>query len=151
VSSGALNYGTDNALATGAVVVGTATTSGVFNIGTYSDSVGRFTLTSGSIAMVANSPSQAQLTSTGTILLGTIIERNEKNVRLRTSASDSIEIAQADITSIVSAPSAMPEIAALVMTKTEIRDLVAAVASLRTPPRRNELTQPRALLAPPID
>ena len=86
-----------------------------------------------------------------TILLGTIIERNEKNVRLRTSASDSIEIAQADITSIVSAPSAMPEIAALVMTKTEIRDLVAAVASLRTPPRRNELTQPRALLAPPID
>jgi hypothetical protein len=62
-----------------------------------------------------------------------------------------VEIAQADIQSLVSAPSAMPEIAALVMTKTEIRDLVAAVAALRTVSRRNELTPPRALLAPPTD
>lgn len=87
----------------------------------------------------------------GAVLVGTIIERNEKIVRLRTSATDPVEIAQADIQSLVSAPSAMPEIAALVMTKAEIRDLVAAVAGLRTTTRRNELTPPRALLAPPID
>jgi autotransporter-associated beta strand protein len=71
VGEGTLNYGTDNALASGALVVGTATTSGVFNLGTYSDSVGRITLTSGSLAMVANSPSQAQLVSSGSITLGT--------------------------------------------------------------------------------
>jgi len=71
VSEGKLTYGTDNALATGAVVVGSATTSGVLNLGTYSDSVGRFTLTSGTLAMAANATSQAQLVSTGSILLGT--------------------------------------------------------------------------------
>ena len=37
------------------------------------------------------------------------------------------------------------------MTKAEIRDLVAAVAGLRTTTRRTELTPPRALLAPPTD
>ncbi|MEI7567750.1 MAG: c-type cytochrome, partial [Opitutaceae bacterium] len=87
----------------------------------------------------------------GAVLVGTIIERTEKIVRLRTSATDPVEIAQADIQSLVAAPSAMPEIAALVMTKAEIRDLVAAVAGLRTTARRNELTPLRALLAPPID
>jgi quinoprotein glucose dehydrogenase len=87
----------------------------------------------------------------GAVLVGTIIERDEKIVRLRTSATDPVEIAQADIQSLVSTPSAMPEIAALVMTKTEIRDLVAAVAALRTVSRRTELTPPRALVAPPID
>jgi len=87
----------------------------------------------------------------GAVLVGTIIERTEKIVRLRTSAADPVEITQADIQSLVSAPSAMPEIAALVMTKAEIRDLVAAVAGLRTTARRNELTPPRALLAPPTD
>ncbi len=87
----------------------------------------------------------------GAVLVGTISERDEKIVRLRTSATDPVEIAQADIQSLVSTPSAMPEIAALVMTKTEIRDLVAAVAALRTVSRCTELTPPRALVAPPID
>ena len=45
----------------------------------------------------------------------------------------------------------MPEIAALVLTKAEIRDLVEAVAALRTPPGQNESTTPRALVAPPTD
>ncbi len=87
----------------------------------------------------------------GDVLVGTIVQRNETSVRLRTGATDPIEVAQADITSLVSAPSAMPELATLVMTKAEIRDLVAAVAALRTPPGQMESTGPRALVAPPID
>ena len=42
-------------------------------------------------------------------------------------------IAAADIKSVDSAPSAMPELAAVVLSKSEIRNLVATVASLKTP------------------
>ena len=87
----------------------------------------------------------------GDVLVGTLSQREAQGIRLRSGPGEPVAIALADITSLVSAPSAMPEIAALVMTKAEIRDLVEAVAALRTPPGQNESTTPRALVAPPTD
>ena len=87
----------------------------------------------------------------GEALVGTIVQRNDQGVRLRSGETDVIEIPASDITSVVSAPSAMPELAALVMTKAEIRDLVEAVASLRTPMPKGMSAAPRALRPPPTD
>ena len=70
VAEGKLLYGTSNAIATGGVTVGTGSTSGIFSTGSYSDSIGAFTLTSGTLAMAANATSQAQLISTNVISLG---------------------------------------------------------------------------------
>jgi quinoprotein glucose dehydrogenase len=80
----------------------------------------------------------------GESLVGTLVQRDEKTVRLKTSDS-TIDLPAADIKGIESAPSAMPEIAALVLTKSEIRDLVEAVASLKTPVKPRDQIPLRAL------
>ena len=69
ISDGKLAYGANNAIATGGVTVNGA--NAVLNLGSYSDSVGAFTLTTGTLALAANSTSQAQLISTNAISLGT--------------------------------------------------------------------------------
>ncbi len=81
----------------------------------------------------------------GEAIVGTLAYRDDKLVRLRSGESDVTEIPQADIKSIVSAPSAMPEIAALVLTKAEIRDLVEGLAALKTPFTPNTAATIRAL------
>lgn len=69
----------------------------------------------------------------GTTVVGTLVERGDKGVRVKTGETETTLVAAADIKSVESAPSAMPEIAALVLTKRQIRDLVEAVYSLKAP------------------
>ena len=77
----------------------------------------------------------------GEAIVGTLASRDDQVVRLRSGETEVTEIAQADIQSIVSAPSAMPEIAALVLTKAEIRNLVEGLYSLKEPAKpRDQLT-----------
>jgi len=73
----------------------------------------------------------------GAAVIGTLVKRDEKGVQVKTSDA-TVDIAAADIKSVESAPSAMPELAALVLTKDEIRDLVAAVSTFRTPPTSHD-------------
>ncbi len=87
----------------------------------------------------------------GQAIVGTIVQRDDKGIHLRSGETEVIEIPAADIKSVESAPSAMPELAALVMTKAEIRDLVEAVASLRTAPTKIGAAKPRALTPAPTD
>jgi quinoprotein glucose dehydrogenase len=64
---------------------------------------------------------------------GTLVTRDASGVQVKTGENEVTTIAAADIKNVESAPSAMPELAALVLSKAEIRDLVATVASLKTP------------------
>ncbi|HVZ63812.1 MAG TPA: HEAT repeat domain-containing protein [Lacunisphaera sp.] len=70
----------------------------------------------------------------GSTVAGTVLRRDANSLLLRTGDDATTEVASADIRSVESAPSAMPEIAALVLKKSEIRDLVAALASLTDVP-----------------
>ncbi len=70
--------------------------------------------------------------TSGTPVIGTLVKRDATGVQVKTSDA-TVDIAAADIKNVESAPSAMPELAALVLTKDEIRDLVAAVSTFRTP------------------
>lgn len=77
---------------------------------------------------------------------GTVVRRDAQGIRLKLADGNEVEIPTAEIKSIESAPSAMPEIAALVLTKAEIRDLVEAAMALRAPGRpRTAAAVPRAL------
>ena len=62
ITDGKLVYGTNDALGTGNLTVNGA--NAVLNLGSYSDSIGRFTLTSGTLAMAASNSNTAQLIST---------------------------------------------------------------------------------------
>ena len=68
VSAGTLKYGASDVIKTGGVTVNG--TGAVLDLATYTDSVGAFTLTSGTLKMAANQTGTAQLTSTGTAALG---------------------------------------------------------------------------------
>ena len=68
----------------------------------------------------------------GEALVGTLVRRDDQGLQLKTGDS-TLAIPAADIKGVESAPSAMPEIAALVLTKAEIRDLVEAVVALKAP------------------
>jgi len=81
----------------------------------------------------------------GEAVVGTLAFRDSKTVRLRSGETGMIEIPAAEIKSMETAPSAMPEIAALVMTKGEIRDLVEYVSSLKTPAKPRDKITLRAL------
>ncbi|AOS44504.1 Quinoprotein glucose dehydrogenase B precursor [Lacunisphaera limnophila] len=81
----------------------------------------------------------------GESIVGTLLQRDARGVRLKTAEQDSLEIPAAEVKSVESAPSAMPEIAALVLTKAEIRDLVAGLASLTEPAKPRGQATLRAL------
>ncbi|MDQ5980379.1 MAG: quinoprotein glucose dehydrogenase, partial [Verrucomicrobiota bacterium] len=66
----------------------------------------------------------------GEVVVGTLLSRDTTGVRLKTSDQDALLIPASQVKSVESAPSAMPEIAALVLSKAQIRDLVAGLASL---------------------
>ena len=83
----------------------------------------------------------------GDVVVGTLIQRDDKAVRIRTSENE-VEIPATDLKEVVSAPSAMPEVAAFVLTKSEIRDLVEGLASLKDPINPRNPKPLRALRAP---
>lgn len=69
----------------------------------------------------------------GEAIVGTLEKDDGTTLRLKTGEADAISIPKRDIASLESALSAMPEIAALVLTKAEIRNLIEFVASLKKP------------------
>jgi quinoprotein glucose dehydrogenase len=81
----------------------------------------------------------------GATIVGTLLTRDAAGVRLKTSEQDALLIPAAQVKSVESAPSAMPEIAALVLTKVQIRDLVAGLAALTETPAPREQQPLRAL------
>lgn len=83
-------------------------------------------------------------------VVGTVLQRDATGIRLRTSDSE-ISIPAARIKSVETAPSAMPEIAALVLTKAQIRDLVAGLAALTDVPTPRETAPLRALRPAQLD
>ncbi len=66
-------------------------------------------------------------------LVGIQVSRDDKALKLKTGENEFTDIAAADIKNVEAAPSAMPEVAAYVLTKAQIRDLVEAVSSFKTP------------------
>jgi hypothetical protein len=64
---------------------------------------------------------------------------------VKTGDGEEVSIAAAEVKSVDSAPSAMPEIAAIALTKSQIRDLVAGLAALTEEPESHEKPGLRAL------
>jgi quinoprotein glucose dehydrogenase len=69
----------------------------------------------------------------GEALVGTILHRDAAGLRLKTGENEVTPIPASEIKGVESAPSAMPEIATLVLTKSEIRNLVETLASATEP------------------
>jgi quinoprotein glucose dehydrogenase len=63
-------------------------------------------------------------------VVGTLLNRDDSGVRLKTPDGEEVAIAAAEVKSVESAPSAMPEIAAIALTKAQIRDVIAGLAAL---------------------
>ena len=84
----------------------------------------------------------------GESVVGTLVSRDAGGVRLKTSEQDALLIPAAQVKSVESAPSAMPEVAAFILTKSEIRDLVEGLASMKQPVASREQTPLRALRQP---
>jgi len=81
----------------------------------------------------------------GESVVGTLVSRDATGVRLKTSEQDALLIPAAQVKAVESAPSGMPEIVAFVLTKSEIRDLVAYLANLTEPVKAREHVELRAL------
>lgn len=81
----------------------------------------------------------------GESVVGTLVGRDDTGVRLKTSEQDALLIPAAQVKSVESAPSGMPEIVAFVLSKSEIRDLVAYLANLTEPVKAREEEELRAL------
>jgi quinoprotein glucose dehydrogenase len=81
----------------------------------------------------------------GEVVVGTLLSRDATGVKLKTSEHDALLIPAAKVKTVESAPSAMPEIAALVLSKSQIRDLVAGLASLTETPAPREKQPLRAM------
>jgi putative heme-binding domain-containing protein len=67
-------------------------------------------------------------------VVGTLLKRDHSGVRVKTPDGEEVLVPAAAVKSVESAPSAMPEIAAIALTKSQIRDLVAGLAALTEPP-----------------
>lgn len=100
-------------------------------------------------AEIADGFAIATVTKTdGEAIVGIIAAQDETTVHL-TVGEETTALPRSEIRSIALAPSAMPEIAALVLSKAEIRDLVEFVSSLKEPARPRETQPIRALLSQP--
>ncbi|MEN9403503.1 MAG: Quinoprotein glucose dehydrogenase precursor [Verrucomicrobiota bacterium] len=69
----------------------------------------------------------------GEAIVGTILHRDAAGLQLKTGENEVTPIPASEIMKVESAPSAMPEIAALVLSKSEIRNLVETLASATEP------------------
>lgn len=81
----------------------------------------------------------------GSLVSGTLVDEAGDTVRLRVTETEEITVPKSQIAKTESSPSGMPEVAALVLTKSEIRDLVEYVASLKEPIVPREKQPMRAL------
>ena len=85
----------------------------------------------------------------GGTVAGIVAEENERVLSLRTPENKLVHVAKADIARREGAPSSMPEIYHTILTKSELRDVVEYLASLKEKPTTLDLNQPRALRGPP--
>ncbi|HWA27746.1 MAG TPA: HEAT repeat domain-containing protein [Lacunisphaera sp.] len=69
----------------------------------------------------------------GQNVAGTLLQRDAAGLKIKTGDTETVMIPATEVKSVQSAPSGMPEVVALVLTKSEIRDVVAYLASLKTP------------------
>ncbi|HEY5551276.1 MAG TPA: HEAT repeat domain-containing protein [Opitutaceae bacterium] len=83
--------------------------------------------------------------SDGEAVVGTLLNRDASGVRLKTGDGEEVAIPAAALKLVESAPSAMPEIAAIALTKSQIRDVIAGLAALTETPESHEVTTLRAL------
>ncbi len=86
----------------------------------------------------------------GALTAGVFVAGNEEEVTLRDNNGKTVVIKKTDIASRTSAPSSMPEIFGAILTKTELRDLVGFVDSLKVKTPATEAPL-RALVPPPTD
>jgi quinoprotein glucose dehydrogenase len=86
----------------------------------------------------------------GALTAGVFVSENDRELTLRDSNGKDVVVKKSDIASRTSAPSSMPEIFGTILTKSELRDLVEFVDSLKvkTPAAEAPL---RALVPPPTD
>jgi quinoprotein glucose dehydrogenase len=87
----------------------------------------------------------------GGMVAGNLVTEDATQISLRNSDGKVIAVPKADIAERATGPSPMPEIFGAILTKAELRDLVAFVASLTTMPVHEEKSGPRALMPPPTD
>ena len=82
----------------------------------------------------------------GNVVGGVIANETAETIGLRNADGKVVDVKKAEVLKRDGAPSSMPEIFGAVLTKTELRDVVEFLASLKTPARENaEDNQPRAL------
>ena len=75
-------------------------------------------------------------TSDGKVITGVLRGEDDKEVRLITAEGQPVTVAKGSIEERKRGPSAMPADLVQKLSKTELRDLVEFLASLRTPPRK---------------
>jgi len=81
----------------------------------------------------------------GTVAAGIVARETADTLALRNTDNQLVEVAKADITKRESAPSGMPEIYQTILTKTQLRDVVEFLVSLKSKEQRLEANKPRAL------
>ncbi len=87
----------------------------------------------------------------GAVIAGSMAGEDASSVTLHDSDGVAIVVPKADIASRETAPSSMPAVFGSILSKAELRDLVAFVASLTAKPAVESYTGPRALRPPPTD
>ncbi len=87
----------------------------------------------------------------GAVIAGSMAGEDAGSVTLRDSDGVAVVVPKADIASRETAPSSMPAVFGSILSKAELRDLVAFVASLTAKPAAESYTGPRALRPPPKD
>ncbi|RXK54873.1 c-type cytochrome [Oleiharenicola lentus] len=81
----------------------------------------------------------------GESVVGTLLSRDASGLKLKVGDNDTVTLPAAEVKSVESAPSGMPEVVAYVLTKSEIRDVVAYLATLTQPVKSREQLPLRAL------
>jgi putative heme-binding domain-containing protein len=87
----------------------------------------------------------------GGVAAGIVASETADTLALRNTDNKLVEVKKSDIAKREGAPSGMPEIYGAILTKTQLRDVVEYIASLKDQPSRLDEDKPRALrgLPPP--
>ena len=86
----------------------------------------------------------------GKVVGGVVAEETPQTISLKNADGKTVVVNKVEIAKREGAPSSMPEIYGAVLTKTELRDVVAFLAVLTKPAQDTaDAGQPRALRGPP--
>ena len=76
---------------------------------------------------------------------GIVASETATTLTLRNTDNKLVEVKKTDVAKREGAPSGMPEIYAAILTKTQLRDVVEYIASLKDQPAKLDENKPRAL------